>query len=400
MLAPIDVFAQADTGAPPTTTRLRFGPLYVNPVVALTNAGIDNNVFNEPDSEGPKRDFTMTVTPAADMWLRLGPSWLRGNIKEDLLYFQTYSSQNSANTSFSVNWVMPFNRLTINPGLAYLNTNDRPGFEIDTRAPRVEVDYNGMLEYRLGSKTFVGARIDQRTTDFAPGQEFNGTNLNQELNRTVTTAGFTVRYQATPLTSVNFETTREEDRFEFSPLRDTDSTLFTGGLKFDPAALLKGSATFGYRDFRPLSSDVPGYQGSIAAVNLSYVPAQHDLAVRDVRARRAVFVRCQPAVLLADWRERLDQPTGLRASGCRRPGRGTAVRVSCSYRRAGGSEPRRSRHDVWGRRRLSHGERFADRLQRRSISSQIGNRVQPVHRLALRIFGDVWVMNARGHALR
>jgi len=128
----------------------------------LTNAGIDNNVFNEPDSEGPKRDFTMTVTPAADMWLRLGPSWLRGHIKEDLLYFQTYSSQNSANTSFSVNWVMPFNRLTINPGLAYLNTNDRPGFEIDTRAPRVEVDYNGMLEYRLGSKTFVGARIDNR----------------------------------------------------------------------------------------------------------------------------------------------------------------------------------------------------------------------------------------------
>jgi hypothetical protein len=272
MLAPIGVFAQGDTGAPPSTTRLRFGPVYINPTVALSNAGIDNNVFNEPDSEGPKRDFTMTVTPAADMWLRFGPSWLRGNIKEDLVYFQTYSNQNSANTSFSLNWVMPFNRLILNPGLAYLNTNDRPGFEIDTRAPRVEVDYNASLEFRLGSKSFVGARIDSRTTNFDPGEEFNDTDLRQELNRTVTTAGLTLRYQATPLTSVMFETRREQDRFEFSPLRDTDSTLFSGGLKFDPAALLKGSATVGYRDFRPLSSSVPGYQGSIAAVNLSYVP--------------------------------------------------------------------------------------------------------------------------------
>ena len=102
----------------------------------------------------------MTVAPAANLWLRLGPSWLRGNIKEDLVYFQTYSSQNSANTSFSMDWVMPFNRLTLNPGLAYLNTNDRPGFEIDARAPRVETDYNGILELRLASKTFVGARFD------------------------------------------------------------------------------------------------------------------------------------------------------------------------------------------------------------------------------------------------
>jgi hypothetical protein len=287
MLAPIDVFAQAEPGAPPTTTRLQFGPLYINPLLALTNAGVDNNVFNEPDSTGPKRDFTMTVTPAADMWLRLGPSWLRGNVKEDLVYFQTYSSQNSANTSFSLNWVLPFNRLTLNPGLAYLNTNDRPGFEIDARAPRVETDYNGTLELRLASKTFLGARIDSRTTDYAPGEEFNGTNLRQELNRTVTTAGLTLRYQATPLTSLMFEATREEARFEFSPLRDTDSTLLSGGLKFDPAALLKGSATVGYRDFRPLSSLVPGYQGTIAAVNLSYVPISTTLLsgtyVRDVQ---------------------------------------------------------------------------------------------------------------------
>src|SRR6185503_17398854 len=44
-----------------------------------------------------------------------------------------------------------------------------------------------------------------------------------------------------------------------------------GGVKLDPFALINGSASFGYRDFQPLSPAVPGYQGSTAAVTLSYV---------------------------------------------------------------------------------------------------------------------------------
>jgi hypothetical protein len=272
LLAPADLWAQAEPGAPPSTTRMRFGPLYLNPTIALSNLGIDDNVFNETEEEGPKRDFTMTVTPAADVWLRFGPTWLNGNIREDLVYFQTYSNQNAANTSTKLNWVMPFNRLILNPGIAYLHTNDRPGFEIDARAPRTEFDYNGTAELRVLSKTFLGVRFDSRKTEFDPNAEFNDTNLREQLNRTVTTVGGTLRYEASSLTTVVFDVSREQDRFELSPIRDTDSTLISGGFRFDPAALLKGSAYLGYRDFRPLSSDVPGYEGSTAAVNLSYIP--------------------------------------------------------------------------------------------------------------------------------
>jgi hypothetical protein len=226
----------------------------------------------------------MTVTPAAAMWLRFGPTWLDSTIREDLVYFQTYSNQNSANTNAKVNWVMPFNRLTVTPGAEYLNTNDRPGFEIDTRAPRIEFDYNGTIELRLMSKTYLGARFDQRRTDFEPGAEFNDTNLREELNRTVTIAGMTARYQATPLTSIVVDVIREEDRFEYSPIRDTDSTAVNAGFRFDPAALLKGSAFIGYRNFKPLSSDVPGYEGLTTAVDLSYVPISTTmLAVRVAR---------------------------------------------------------------------------------------------------------------------
>ena len=47
--------------------RLRLGPLFLNPTVALTNAGVDDNVFNEADSAVPQSDFTLTLTPATDV---------------------------------------------------------------------------------------------------------------------------------------------------------------------------------------------------------------------------------------------------------------------------------------------------------------------------------------------
>jgi hypothetical protein len=270
-LAPAGALAQSEPGAPPANVRVRMGPLFVNPTLALTNAGVDNNVFNDADSDSPKEDFTMTVTPAVDLWLRFGRTWLNSSIREDIVYFHTYESERSANNSSRVNWVIPLNRLTVTPGAAYLYTRERPGFEIDTRAQRTEIDFNASVEMRALSKTFFGVRGDRRTTGFEQDAEYDNTNLHDELNRTVTTAALTLRHQVTPLTSITFDVSREQDRFEFSPGRNADSTAITGGVKLDPFALIKGSATFGYRDFKPLARAVPGYQGSTAAVDLSYV---------------------------------------------------------------------------------------------------------------------------------
>src|SRR5207344_1323057 len=147
----------------------------------------------------------------------------------DLVYYQKFESERSANTNIRFDWTIPFNRLVVVPGLVYLNTNDRPGYEIDTRAPRVESGYAGTLELRIGSKSYLGVRGDRRTTDFDQTAVYDGTNLRTELNPPVTTEGVTFRLQATPLTGIVFEASGEQDRFEFSPDRNTDSTKFTGG---------------------------------------------------------------------------------------------------------------------------------------------------------------------------
>jgi hypothetical protein len=263
-------WAQTDGEPDPSRVRLRIGPLLVNPTVSITNIGVDNNVFNEPSDRTPKRDFTMTITPATEYWLRFGVSWITGTIKEDLLWYQDYATERAANTSYALNWRVPLNRVVIRSGLSFLNTRERPGFEIDARAARHELDVNGSLEVRALSKTSLivnGARL---RVDFDDAARYFDANLHTELNRVSTTVGGALKFQVSTLTAISLNVSRIQDRFDFSPLRDSNSTAGTVMVTFDPAALIKGSASFGYRDFKPLSPGVDAYQGTTASANLTY----------------------------------------------------------------------------------------------------------------------------------
>jgi hypothetical protein len=268
VLAPAVARSQ-DTAGPPQNVRMRIGPLFVNPTLALSNAGKDTNVFN--DAKDPKEDFTVTISPGTDLWLRFGPTWLSSNIREDLIWFNRYASERSANNSYSLKWVAPLNRLTVSPEWVHTNTRSRPSYEIDARAERTETSYRIQLDYRLFTKTFLGGEASQGKTDFADGTVFLGADLRTELNVTTTSEALTLRHLLTPLTSVTVQGELTNDRFEFDHLRDSQSRSVTGSIKFDPAALLKGSASFGYLDFTPTSPDVPAYRGSTFVVNLSYV---------------------------------------------------------------------------------------------------------------------------------
>jgi hypothetical protein len=259
-----------DQTDPSSQATVRLGPLALKPALSLTNAGVDNNVFNEPNDQSPKSDFTMTVQPKTDLWLHLGRSLVIGNVTEDLVYYQKYVSQRSANNADKVGLLVPLTRITFKGNVAYLNTHDRPGFEIDVRVHHKDITYDGAVEVRALSKTFVGLRAERQTFNY-DNTVFAGADLRTELNRTVTTQALTLRYQLTSLTSLTADAAKEQDRFDFSQLRDSDSTTINGGVLFDPFALLKGSAKFGYRDFRPLVAGLPGYRGSTASVDLSYI---------------------------------------------------------------------------------------------------------------------------------
>ena len=252
--------------------RVKLGPFYMNPTLALTNAGVDTNVFDDADDAHPQSDFTATVSPKTDIWMHLGRTWVQGVINEDLVWYRKFANQRSVNSDYKANWIVPLTRVAFSVGGDWLSAKDRPGFEIDLRSQRSEAAYNGAVEIRALSKTFLGVHAEHRQISFDQGDVFLGANLDTELTRGVTTEAVTIRNQLTPLTNFTIDISREEDRFDFDQLRDSNSTQIAAGLRFDQLALLKGGLQFGIRTiFTPLSPDLPSYTGLTMGTDLSYV---------------------------------------------------------------------------------------------------------------------------------
>ncbi|HZR26331.1 MAG TPA: outer membrane beta-barrel protein, partial [Vicinamibacterales bacterium] len=242
----------------------------MNPRLEISNVGTDSNVFNEPTDQSPKSDFTATISPTTDLWLRLGRSWLNVKIKEDIVWFQKYASERSANTGYTIDWRMPLNRFSVDVAPRYASTRERPGFEIDARSQRTEYGGKATVEMRTFAKTFIGVDTSFLKTNFDKDAVFLGTNLQDTLNHTNTSLGLRLRHQLTPLTTVSLSVSQSQDRFEFTNERDANWTDASMLFTFDPHALLKGNATVGYKNFHPLFPGLPDYVGATAAGDLSY----------------------------------------------------------------------------------------------------------------------------------
>lgn len=258
------------TPEPDAEATMRFGPLSLKSAIALTNIGVDTNVFNAASSDDPQSDFTMTFTPVTDLWLRMGRTWISGRIDVDWVYYQTFSSERSANADYQISVSRTLNRLALKGTARHLSTRERPGFEIDARSDRTETEFDATVDMRASAQTYVGGRAWRRRVEFDKDEVFRGANLAEELNRTVDGHALTVRRELTPLTSVSLQIGREQDRFVLSPLRDADSSRIIAAATFQPLALISGNAALGYRHFMPRSADVPAYRGTTTAVNLSY----------------------------------------------------------------------------------------------------------------------------------
>jgi hypothetical protein len=263
-------FAQTPPPDPDAEASVRFGPLSLKSTIALSNVGVDTNVFNQADEDRPESDFTMTFSPTTDVWLRMGRTWLTGTVAVDWVYYNEFASERSANSTFRIGLERTFNRLAVNGNARRVSTRDRPGYEIDARSQRYETGYDGEATLRVMSRTRVGATAWHRRTEFDEGASFRAASLAQELNRTSSGSGVVVRHDLTTLTGLSLDVTRERERFVFSQFRDSDSTRVQAGVRFEPLALISGSAAVGFRDFNPRPADVPAFRGAVTNVNLAY----------------------------------------------------------------------------------------------------------------------------------
>ena len=254
--------AQAPAEDPTETARLQFGPLGLTPTAALTNFGIDSNVFNTVAD--PKKDFTATLSPQLNGWLRAGRSRTSVEARADLVYFAKYTSERSVDGAVNAKFEVPGNRLTPWASIDYARARQRADYEIDLRSRRVTTDVAFGVEGRIAAKTRLELSAARTAFEFDGDAVFLGSNLHETLTRTSGAVTLTYRQDLTVLTTFVAEAEARRDRFQFSPFRDADSVRVQGGFDLSEHALISGRVRVGYRKFDGIAG-LPRYSGVVAS---------------------------------------------------------------------------------------------------------------------------------------
>jgi hypothetical protein len=249
---------------------VRLGPFYADPALQLKQLGIDGNVFNT--DRNTKSDFTFTIMPKADVWLPVARRALfQVTGATDLVYYAQYETERSVDPQYALRGEVYLHRLKLFGASSYVNTRQRPNHEIDTRSRHVEDGLTagaGVTVTPTFSVEFAASRLKTRYDDDA---EFDGTQLQQTLNRDTEGINVTARQKLTPLTSVGVRYDRFRDAFVYSPTRDSRSYRVMPGVEFKPRALVNGSAYVGFRKFTPTVPEaLAPFSGLVAELGLSY----------------------------------------------------------------------------------------------------------------------------------
>ena len=254
----------AQTGDPVADARIHFGPLGLTPSIALTDLGVDSNVFNSVDD--PRRDFTAKLSPRAKSWFRAGRSRTSVAAQADLVYFQKYASQRSIDSAADARFEILSNRITPWVAGGYSSGRQRVGPEIDLRSRLVTTDVAAGVDTRITAKTHVNLSAQHDFYRYDAGAFFFGSSLQETLNHRTDSAGVQYRQSWSVLTTFVLQGEVFRDRFEFSPLRNADSVRAQAGFDLDPFALVSGRVRVGYRKLNGVGGGVPDYSGVVASV--------------------------------------------------------------------------------------------------------------------------------------
>ena len=254
---------------PREDARIHVGPLYLTPSIQLREFGVDTNVFNS--SADPQSDFTFTAGPQLNLWVPVGRrAMLKTTGGADLVYFQKYGSERSINPHAQVRAELYLHRLTLFAENDLINTRQRPNYEIDVRARRLENTLRAGGELRLSTKFSVEVAGRQSVVKFDGDALFAGSYLEQSLNRDSRGVTANFRYHRTPLTTIVLRTEAARDRFSFSPLRDASTLRIQPGIEFRPPALVAGSAYLGVRRLVAEHDELPDFRGMAASARLRF----------------------------------------------------------------------------------------------------------------------------------
>jgi hypothetical protein len=304
VVAAVPAYAQQVPAAadnPIAEAPVRFGPIGIAPRFALQNIGVDNNVFNTTANE--QSDYTFTGRVGADVWLRTGRGLLSATGWVEYVYFQDFESERAYNNYAKGQYEWRFNRLRPYASASTLDTRERPGWEIDERVRRYETEFHAGTDVRIAPKTNLRLDLRQQDYEYEEDESQGGRHYDQSLNRRLESAEFSYRQQLTALTTWVARVTREQERFEFESLRNSDTFRATTGFELGRFALIRGTALVGYRKLSTAAGGTfPEFSGLTSNVNVTYsAPTQTRLNAIFNRDIQYSYEDRTPYYVLTQW---------------------------------------------------------------------------------------------------
>ena len=255
------------TDSEPTDGVIDLGRVKLAPGMTIQEFGWDSNVFDE--RENPKDDWVFRGKPDVAAYSALRWVKLSAYAGSELAYYRIYDSERSAGYEYRGRLDMTVTRLYPFLGGGFTKHRTRPNGEIDVRADEELSEVSGGLAFQLGpTSTIYGSAVRYRT-DYSDSIE-DGIDLDTSLNRETESYSGGVRTAITPITSVTVFGGLDRDRFDESPLRDSDTNFVTATMRIGPEAMISGTGSVSFRDFQPVDPLVEPYRGLTGDVSLSY----------------------------------------------------------------------------------------------------------------------------------
>ena len=246
----------------------KVGPFRMQPVLHLTNAGYDTNVYNSPAD--PIKDYTLTAGPGLTAYLRLRNKLvLSAYASPQYVYYYKTARERTWNFYGRADVNFLFNKFFITAGMGYSEARERWNTEIDIRPRRKEESVFGEVLWQMLRKTSLGFNYSRARYDYE-NLFFEEFNIRELLNREEEYFDFLAYYELTP--RVKFFVDYERGAFDFADpasLRDSKSDGVYAGFEFSPFGRVRGRVKLGYKRFDAIKASWQDFKGLVGDTDIS-----------------------------------------------------------------------------------------------------------------------------------
>jgi len=272
-----------------SSAKWKFGPLRIDPVFYLRDAGYDTNLYYGSRGD-PVKDYTVTLGPGFSVYLPLKKKVILQIIESpQYVYCHETKKERAWNNYLDARVQFALNKVFLSIGGKLTSARQRWGTEVDIRPRRREETYDGALLWQATRKTSFFIQGSRTLYDYE-NLEFDVFNLRDRLNRREDRLSFRSYYQLSPRARLFIEGAYGSFTFrnEVARTKDSRSYDFSGGLEFAPLGVVRGQVRLGYKIFEPLERTRTRFRG-LAGDSWLSVRLLRFLTVRTSYSRNVQF---------------------------------------------------------------------------------------------------------------